>query len=55
MALQARGYCRRGARGLTASVPDAARCRLAAVLAENVANVQRLFARLDQLGVRTHW
>jgi DNA-binding Lrp family transcriptional regulator len=55
MALQARGYCRREARGLTATVPDAARPRLAAVLAENVANVQRLFARLDQLGVRAHW
>jgi DNA-binding IclR family transcriptional regulator len=55
IALQARGFVRRHRRGLTAAIPDAARSELTAVVADNVAYVQRLFARLDQLGVRTHW
>jgi DNA-binding Lrp family transcriptional regulator len=55
MALQARGFVRRHRRGLTAAIPDGARPELTAVASENLANVQRLFARLDQLGVRDHW
>jgi predicted ArsR family transcriptional regulator len=55
IALRARGFVHRHRRGLTAAIPHAARPELTAVVGDNLANVQRLFARLDQLGVRTHW
>lgn len=54
-ALQDRGFCRRSRLGLSPTAPEAAWPQVEALLSENLANVQRLFARLDQLGVRAHW
>ncbi|MDB5442502.1 MAG: hypothetical protein JWP86_2129 [Phenylobacterium sp.] len=54
-ALEDRGFCRRSRWGVTATAPQAAHPQIAILLSENLANVQRLFARLDQLGVRAHW
>jgi DNA-binding Lrp family transcriptional regulator len=53
--LEARGFCKRDSRGLRASAPPAAWPKIRALLTENLANVQRLFARLNQLGVPAHW
>jgi DNA-binding Lrp family transcriptional regulator len=54
-ALSARGFCRRTRKGLVAALPPAAQTRAAALLEENLVNVRRLFARLDQLGVLAAW
>jgi hypothetical protein len=54
-ALENRGFCRRGRWGLTAAAPEAAWPQITALFSDNLTNVQRLFSRLDQLGVRAHW
>lgn len=55
VALEAAGLCQRTADGLVAVASDDARPQLAEMASENVANAQRLFARLGQLGVLALW
>lgn len=53
--LEAAGLCERTQRGLIAIAPPAVRARLPRVLEDNLANVQRLFARLHRFGVLAAW
>jgi len=53
--LEAQGFCRRTAGGLVATAPPAVQSRLPRLVDANHANVLRLFARLDQLGVLAAW
>lgn len=55
LAMETAGLCRRTADGLVAVASGDVRPLLAEMASENVANVQRLFARLDQLGVLALW
>jgi DNA-binding Lrp family transcriptional regulator len=55
IALEAAGFCHRSAEGLTALAPPAARPTLERVVEDNLANVQRMFARLRQLGALAAW
>jgi DNA-binding Lrp family transcriptional regulator len=55
IALEAKGYCVRGPRGLLAVEPPAARPGLDRMVLDNLANLQRLFARLNQFGVCAAW
>ncbi|THD81769.1 MAG: hypothetical protein E7812_02835 [Phenylobacterium sp.] len=54
-ALTERGFCRRAPKGHVAAVPPEAAAHAATLLDENLINVRRLFARLDQLGVLGPW
>lgn len=53
--LEAQGFCRRTAGGVVATAPPAVQSRLPRLVDTNHANVQRLFSRLDQLGVLAAW
>jgi len=53
--LEALGFCRRTAGGLVATAPATAWPGLARLVDANHANVQRLFGRLDQLGILAAW
>lgn len=55
IALEARGFCVRGPRGLVAVAPPGSRAVLDRMALDNLANVQRLFARLRQFGVLAMW
>jgi len=55
LSLEADGFCRRLPRGLVAMAPPPARVELARLIEANLANVQRLFARLRELGVTASW
>lgn len=55
IALEARGLCQRGRNGLVALAPDTMRRALDGLVLENLANLQRLFARLRQYGVLAEW
>jgi DNA-binding Lrp family transcriptional regulator len=55
LTLEAGGFCRRSPAGLIAACPLHARPQAARFVATNVANVQRLFARLKDLGVVAAW
>jgi len=55
IALEAAGFCRRTRRGLVAVAPPAIRPALDRAALDNLANVQRMFARLAQLGALDHW
>jgi DNA-binding Lrp family transcriptional regulator len=52
--LEAAGYCRRTPKGFLAALPSEATA-VGLRIEENVANVQRMFARLAQLGVLGAW
>lgn len=57
-ALEARGFCVSGRWGVSVAVPTEPGPRLAALsalAAANLMDVQRMFARLDQLGVTARW
>lgn len=53
--LEALGFCARTAGGLVAIAPAPAWPRLARLMEDNQANLQRLFARLRQLDILTEW
>lgn len=53
--LEVAGLCRRGPKGLVATVSSASRQVLGRIAQDNLANVQRLFGRLRQLGVLAQW
>jgi DNA-binding Lrp family transcriptional regulator len=53
--LEAAGFCRRSADGLVAICPEEVRPRVTRLAESNLANVQRLFARLRELGVIATW
>jgi hypothetical protein len=53
--LEAQGFCRPTVGGVVATAPPAVQSRLPRLVDANLANVQRLFARLDQLGVLAAW
>jgi DNA-binding Lrp family transcriptional regulator len=55
IALEAKGFCVRGPRGLLAIEPPYARAGLERMVLDNLANLQRLFARLNQFGVCAAW
>lgn len=55
IALESRGFCVRGSRGLVAVAPTAVRSDLDRMVLDNLANLQRLFARLRQFGVLASW
>ncbi|MFZ5719038.1 MAG: hypothetical protein ACOY5Y_06165 [Pseudomonadota bacterium] len=55
LALEAAGLCRRTDDGLLAVAGADVRAQLDEMAAANLTNVQRLFARLGQLGVLAHW
>jgi hypothetical protein len=55
LALEAAGFCRRTPAGLIAADPPAGRAALARLVADNLTNVQRMFARLRQLGALAAW
>lgn len=55
IALEARGWCRRGPLGLVATAPASARPLLDSMALESLANLQRLFGRLSQFGVLSMW
>lgn len=54
-ALEALGYCRRDAAGVTACVPQAARARLMALARANQGNLARLMATLARTGALADW
>jgi hypothetical protein len=53
--LESRGFCVRGPRGLIAVAPPTVRGALDRMVQDNLANLQRLFARLRQFGVLDTW
>jgi len=55
IALEARGFCVRGPRGLVAVVPPVAQRALERMAVDNLGNLQRLFGRLRQFGVLDTW
>jgi DNA-binding Lrp family transcriptional regulator len=55
IALESRGLCSRGPRGLVALAPPFLRAALDRMVEDNLANLQRLFARLRQFGVLDAW
>lgn len=55
IALESRGLCARGRRGLVALAPPYFREALDRMAQDNLINVQRLFARLRQFGVLDGW
>jgi Mn-dependent DtxR family transcriptional regulator len=50
VSLEAAGFCRRTSRGVVATLPSAQAPALERLVLDNLANVQRMFARLSQLG-----
>lgn len=55
IALADQGLCVRGPKGLVAVAPSALRPALNRLVLDNLTNLQRLFARLRQLGVLASW
>lgn len=55
LALEAAGLCRRTSRGVLATLPPGAQAGLSRMVEDNLVNVQRMFARLRQLGVLDAW
>jgi DNA-binding Lrp family transcriptional regulator len=55
IALEAAGFCTRTGAGLVATASPEARPRVAQTVDDNLSNVQRLFARLRQLGALAAW
>ena len=55
IALEGRGLCVRGPRGLAAAAPPFLRDALDQMVQDNLVNLQRLFARLRQFGVLDAW
>jgi DNA-binding Lrp family transcriptional regulator len=55
LALTAAGFCVRTPTGFAATIPDGARAAVSQLVEDNLVNVQRLFARLRQLGTLSAW
>lgn len=51
VALEGGGFLRRAARGAVATLPDGLRPALESMALDNLANIQRMFSRMGQLGV----
>jgi hypothetical protein len=53
--LEAQGFCARTPKGLICKAPGAKLAASARIVRDNLVNVQRMFARLEPLGVLADW